>query len=145
MFEYQDSIAEVVGVSAELDRADVYLVGPNQVQAVQDLIGSLLPSDIENIMDGFEKVNEVKGAIEALGQSVAEAHQNPSETSIGTCLWSFDSGCVQLIYPDGFDSVYSCSGLLCLPSPVLVLVHDMDGIGGHVFWSGVFSFMPTEP
>ncbi len=119
-------------------RNDVFLVGPNAVDAVRDLLTSLNPSEIEDIDDVWDYFEGIADAIKSAGEAFEEAYQVPDDVLYG-CVLSGDSRCRTAYYNDGFQSVYECSGWFCLPAPVLVLVHNLDK--GTWAW-GLFNFYP---
>lgn len=136
VFNQSNSVLEAAGLSVELDRNNVFLVGPNQLNAVQGFLSSLVPGDIESVEDLIDFADGIANAIQNAGQQLENANQNPGRLSPGSCLFSFDPACVQLIYAAGFESVAPC-GFICFTSPVLIVAHNRDG----ALVSGVFNFL----
>ena len=142
IFNAANSVIEGLGFNTDFPkRHRVYLVGPNQVNAARGVLDAFNADvngkDLNSIIDWIKGVVD---AVEGAGQSAQEAYQLPNETDRG-CLFSFDSACYSLVYPDGFKSVYKPSGFISPPSPVLVFVNNQD-TGGWGF--GIFNFIASN-
>jgi hypothetical protein len=118
----------------------VYLVGPDQINAVVDaanyLKGLHKPKDLNDLdeqMQGF--VDLFKTVKTAYNEMV----QPPDSISFGGCLLGNSPPCVDLNYDNGFNSVYQPSGI-GLPAPVLVFVQNKPA---GVWSTGVFDFIPA--
>jgi hypothetical protein len=143
VFRQPNSVIEISGFTA-LDpaRADVYLVGTNAVSAVEGLLTSFVPGNMNSIQDVYNFFEGIIDAMQAAGEAFAEAHQLAGSVQ-NSCILDGGSSpsCRQLVYPAGFASVNTCSGFICFPQPVLVLVKNLDD-GGWGY--GVFSFQSTR-
>ena len=134
-----NTFIEVTGANRTLpQRSDVFLIGTGAIAAVEGVFTALDPSDIEDLDDVWEFFEGVVSALEGAGEAFNTAHQLPS--SAGPCfLFTSSSACGQLVYPVGFNSVNTCSGFVCVPQPVMVLVNNLD-TGTWAF--DIFSFNP---
>ena len=118
----------------------VYLVGPDQLNAVADAAGYLqglhAPTDLNDLnvqLEGF--VDLFQTAVTVYNEMV----QPPNSITFGGCILGNSPPCVDLNYNNGFNSVYQLSGTF-LPAPVLVFVQNK--VTGA--WStGVFDFLPN--
>lgn len=120
VFNQQGSVIEGSVVNLLPARNDVILVGPDQVDAVRTLLENPPQlNDLESIYGFFENI---KGAVASFNQSF----QPPVEVFANACILGGGPGCNVASYPSGFTSVYTCSGFICLPSVVLVMVHNLD-------------------
>lgn len=139
IFNASNSVIEIAGVNPDdPTRADVFLVGSKAVAAVEGLLTALDPGEIEDLDDVWNYFEGIVDAINSSGEAFEEANQIASDI-FPSCLFSSSSACVQLVYPSGFNSVVECSGFICFPQAVLVLVHNLDtGTWGY----DVFSFSP---
>ncbi len=126
IFNAAGSFIEVSGANREIPgRSDVFLVGSAAIAAVEDLFNALNPDDFEDLDDVWEFFEGVVEALEGAGEAFDDANQVPGDLAPG-CILSSNPSCVELIYPSGFKPVIKCSGFICLPQPVLVLVHNLD-------------------
>jgi hypothetical protein len=57
------------------------------------------------------------------------------------CILDNNPACSQLVYPDGFTSVYKKDGGLSLPGPVLIITRNLVSGGSAIF---VANFVPTQ-
>ena len=140
IFNQPGSVIEVNGANRNLpERSDVFLVGTAAIAAVEDLINAFDPSDVEDLDDVWNFFEGIVDAIQGAGQAFDDANQIADSTSFGACILpGSDSSCVDLVYDSGFGAVNKCSGFVCFPQPVIVLVHNLD-TGG---WSsGIFNFV----
>ncbi len=139
VFNAGGSVIEVNGANRTLpERSDVFLVGSAAIAAVEGVFSALDPSSIEDLDDVWEFFEGVVDAMEAAGEAAETANQLPSSV-FPSCILSSSSTCVELVYPAGFNSVITCSGFVCFPQPVLILVHNLD-TGTWAF--DLFNFTP---
>ena len=120
VFNQAGSVIEGNVVNELAGRNDVILVGPNQVDAVRTVLESP-PS--------FSDLDSIKGFFENIKAAVAsfnESYQPPDDVVLNSCILGGGSDCRTALYNAGFKSVYTCSGFICLPSVMLVLVHNLD-------------------
>jgi hypothetical protein len=104
---------------------EVLLVGPDQVNAARGIIDLLTtPPEINDLNDVWDLFNNVKEKVDEAGSAAETAFQIPTEVASGCILDPFSDTCKELVYDNGFTSVFT-SGFN-LPSPVLVLVHNLD-------------------
>ena len=98
-------------------------------------------NQIKKTLDFFKKsIKSAQGSPFLDVQKAAQAaFQVPSEGD--SCIFSSDSSCGQLIYPDGFHSVYSGLAGLPLPAPILfVIFNGVNGKGAI----GTPEFLPCK-
>jgi Bacterial Ig domain len=120
VFNQTGSVIEGNVVNELAGRNDVILVGPNQVDAVRTVLESPPSfSDLDSINGFFENI---KAAV----ASFNESYQPPDDVLQNNCILGGGSDCRTALYNAGFKSVYTCSGFICLPSVMLVLVHNLD-------------------
>ena len=116
------------------------MVGPSLIDAIENAITGLPGADsfkdLNTIMD--EVQTQLDNA-DDLEQAWKEAKSSPMGVRRG-CILDGTPGCRQLIYPDGFTSVYSVESGLSLPAPVLMIVRNLESGGIAVF---VANFVPT--
>jgi hypothetical protein len=143
VFEVDNSVIEGFGFDTLLPEGNsVTIVGPELIDAVVDIINQDLPqaSDLKDL-------NKIKDAIQAeidlannLVDAVKGAVSAPDQVLRG-CLFDSRPECRQLLYTNGFDSVYKVNGGLSLPAPVVFIVYNLAGGGFGVF---VAPFVPTR-
>ena len=133
IFHASNSVIEGAAVNLIPQRNDIYLIGPNQEQAIQDLLsGYKVPKNQDDLFNLFQAIVE---KLKTVGESYQQAHQLPDDTS-DFCILGNSPPCNQAIYSNGFNSVYA-SGGLPIPAPVLILVHNTDT---YSWGSGVFNW-----
>ncbi|MGK7296957.1 MAG: putative Ig domain-containing protein [Candidatus Wenzhouxiangella sp. M2_3B_020] len=142
VFEIPNSVVEGFGFDPTLSPNNaVTMVGPELFDAVQNQLGGL-PSaedfrDLNSIMDAVQ--TQVDNA-DAVGKAWDEANTSPMGVRRG-CILDGSPGCRQLIYPNGFASVYQVDSGLSLPAPVIVIVRNLESGGMALF---VANFVPTR-
>lgn len=142
VFEIPNSVIEGFGFDPTLSPNNaVTIVGPALIDAVQGALGGL-PSaedfrDLNTIMDTVQ--TQIDNA-DAVGKAWDEANSSPMGIRRGCILDNLPT-CRQLIYPNGFASVYEVDSGLSLPAPVIVIVRNLESGGMGVF---VANFIPTS-
>lgn len=134
VFGIPNSILEGNGLDTMLaDGNIVWMIGPNAIEDVLGALGGDIPESngirgvngvanliSETIENAIDRANAIKNVIDG-------ANSTPGDLGRG-CFLSADPACSQLIYPDGFASVYEKQGGLQLWSPILIIVHSVrDG------------------
>jgi hypothetical protein len=110
---------------------DVFFIGPNAVSAVQNVLTSFNPANVNSMQDLFNFFDGIISALQGAGEAYAEAHRPPNSV-VNFCL--FDDPCSSLVFNSGFPDVNDSF----IPSPVIVLFHNMD----TGYWaSGIFNFI----
>ncbi len=130
------SVIEGTGHNPVPSRNDVFFIGPDAVSAVQGVLTSFNPSNIKSFQDLYKFFDGIVSALQAAQEAYDRAHRLPSRRNTGGCILDFgeNPNCTQLEYDTGFPDVNDGS----FPSPVIVLVHDLD-TGS---WSqGIFNFV----
>jgi hypothetical protein len=141
IFNAADSVIEGTVINPIASRNDVFLVGPNQVEAIRSLLEAFNPGEMEDLEDIWNFFEGIVDAIQGAGESYDEAYQPPDNVFMDFCILGGGSSCNVAVYGNGFGSVHTCSGFICLPAPVLVLVHNLDS--GRWAW-GLFDFLGTR-
>lgn len=142
VFEIPNSVIEGFGFNPTLSPNNaVTMIGPELFDAVQTALGGL-PSaedfrDLNTIMDSVQ--TQVDNA-DAVGKAWDEANSSPMGIRRG-CILDNVPTCRQLIYPNGFASVYEVDSGLSLPAPVLTIVRNLESGGMALF---VANFIPTS-
>ncbi len=130
------SVIEGTGHNGVASRNDVFFVGPDAVAAVQGVLSSFNPSNVESLEDLYEFFDGIVSALQGAGEAYENAHRLPSRVNFGGCILDFgeNPSCTQLDYDAGFPDVND--GFV--PSPVIILVHNLD----TGTWSqGIFNFV----
>ena len=142
VFEIPNSVIEGFGFDPTLSPNNaVTMVGPGLIDAIENAITGLPGAgsfkDLNTIMDEvqtqLDNANDLENAWK-------EANSSPMGVRRG-CILDGAPGCRQLVYPDGFTSVYSVDSGLSLPAPVLMIVRNLESGGIAVF---VANFVPTS-
>ena len=142
VFDIDNSVIEGLGFDTLLPRgSSVTMIGPELLDDILDLINAQLPSaasfkDLNNLGDA------IANAILSAGATDAYDPRNnfPSEILRG-CILDTSPDCRQLVYADGFKSVYKLQTGIALPGPVAIIVRNVSGGGFAVF---VANFVPTR-
>ena len=131
------SVIEGEGWNVEPKRNDVYFVGPEAVSAVQGVLTSFDPRGIKSLKDLYDFFDKIVGALQDAGKAYDNAHKVPDQVNTGGCILDFgeNGSCSQLEYDSGFPDVNDTR----FPSPVIVLVHNLDS---GVWAQGIFNFVP---
>ncbi|MEN1728990.1 MAG: hypothetical protein AAGJ52_11180, partial [Pseudomonadota bacterium] len=143
VFEIENSVIEGFGFDTLLPEGNsVTIVGPALIDAVLDIITQDLPNandlkDLNSIKDEVQKQIDMANA---LVDAFDEANSSPASVLRGCILDNLPS-CRQLVYPDGFQSVYKVESGLSLPASVAIIVHNLVGGG---FAVTVANFVPTR-
>jgi hypothetical protein len=142
VFEIPNSVIEGIGFDPTLSPNNaVTMVGPELIDAVQGALSGL-PSakdfkDLNSIMDTVQ--TQIDNA-DAVDTAWKEANSSPMGVQRG-CILDNRPTCRQLVYPDGFASVYQVDSGLSLPAPVLLIVRNLESGGIALF---VANFVPTR-
>jgi len=112
---------------------EVLMIGPDAVQAIRDLLGTLNLEGTGSARELMEKFQAVADAGNGVVAAFEEANSMPDRASIG-CLLT-DADCVSLSWDAGFASVNE-GGNLRLPGPVLILVRDLADSRVHFTVTG---------
>lgn len=143
VFEIPNSVIEGFGFDTLLPEGNsVTIVGPELIDAVVAIVTQDLPQ-----ADDLKDLNSIRDAIQNqidLANNVVDAFDNANSIPgavLRGCLLDSSPACRQLVYPDGFTSVYKANGALSLPAPVAVIVHNLAGGGFALF---VANFVPTR-
>ncbi len=112
---------------------EVLMIGPDAVQAIRDLLGTLNLEGTGSARELMEKFQAVADAGNGVVAAYEEANSMPDRASIG-CLLT-DADCVSLSWDAGFASVNE-GGNLRLPGPVLILVRDLADSRVHFTVAG---------
>ena len=143
VFEIPNSVIEGFGFDTLLPEGNsVTVVGPELIDAVLAIINQDLPQandlkDLNSIRDAVQ--NQIDLATN-VNDAFDEANSSPG-TVLRGCLLDSSPACRQLVYPDGFKSVYKVESGPALPAPVAIIVHNLAGGGFAVF---VANFVPTR-
>lgn len=142
VFEIPNSVIEGLGFDPTLSPNNaVTMVGPELIGEVENALGGL-PSakdfkDLNSIMDTVQ--TQIDNA-DAVGNAWQEANSSPMGVQRG-CILDNRPTCRQLVFPDGFASVYQVDSGLSLPAPVIVIVRNLESGGMALF---VANFVPTR-
>lgn len=143
VFEIQPSVIEGFGFDPTLSpNNSVTMVGPSLFQSV-GTAASGLPgtSDFKEINSIFDAIQTQIDNANAFEKAWDDANSIPNGVARG-CILDGTPGCRQLIYPNGFASVYEADGVLSLPAPVLIISRNLESGNTAVF---VANFIPTQP
>jgi hypothetical protein len=144
IFHASNSVIEGSGFNDTVSRNDVYLVGANQVNAIQALIDAFNADvDGQDLNSIKEYIDGIVDAVVGIAQSYQETVQPPSSVAPG-CILGGGSSCKELVYDAGFTSVNKPqTGFIALnvPSPVIVMVYNKDT---GWFATDVFNFVPSD-
>lgn len=123
-FNVSNSHIDGVGFVREYpSRNAVYLIGPDAILQAQDIINlfnSSIPQSLGEIYAFFRQLINIAQGIEGAYDAA-----NSEPDFVADCPF-FRGGCDGLFYVDGFESVYQCNSIICIPQPVLVLVKNAD-------------------
>ncbi len=140
IFNAGGSVIEGNGFSRIPGRNKVYLVGPNQVNAARGVIDAFRAEvDGKSINSIIKYIKGIAQAVDDAGGSAQESTQWPTDLAFG-CILTDSNQCLELVYQDGFNSVYSRSGFP-IPAPVLIMVTNLDN-GQWAF--SLFNFLPGD-
>ncbi len=142
VFEIPNSVVEGFGFDPTLSPNNaVVMVGPDLLDAVQSAASGLPgASDFRDVNAVFDAVQTQLDNAENLEQAWKDANSTPMGVLRG-CILDGTPGCRQLVYPDGFASVYGTDGGLSLPGPVLMLVRNLESGNTALF---IANFVPTR-
>jgi hypothetical protein len=111
----------------------VTIIGPSLLQAASDAASGLSSAgDIKDVNSAMDAVQTQLDNASALESAWDDANSMPVGVTRG-CILVTTPGCRQLLYPDGFASVYDAEGVLNLPAPVLMIVRNLESGGTAVF------------
>ncbi|MEM1082295.1 MAG: hypothetical protein AAGH65_12000, partial [Pseudomonadota bacterium] len=143
VFDIDNSVIEGTGFDTLLPEGNsVLMVGPELINAVINVINQDLP-DAEDLKDLNKIRDKIKTTIDnanAVNTAFDEANSSPSQVLRG-CLLDSSPTCRQLLYPDGFKSVYKVESGPALPASVLIVVQNLAGGSFAVI---VANFVPTR-
>lgn len=142
VFEIPNSVIEGFGFDPKLSPNNaVTMVGPDLIDSVTSALGGLPgASDFKDLNSIMDTVQSQLDNANSLLDAWNDANSVPQGKQRG-CILDGTPGCRQLIYPDGFTSVYSIEGGLSLPAPVAILVRNLESGGTAIF---VANFVPTR-
>ena len=137
-FNVAPSYIEADITNAIAAQNDAYLIGPDQVSAVQGLFsGWKVPKNLNDVFDDFQNLVDV---LQAAGKSYNAAHQLPDSTGNDCLIFDNSPPCIQAIYSNGFSTVYTPNGF-AIPAPVLVVLKNKTT---GEWASGLFNFVPSN-
>ncbi|MEE4637500.1 MAG: putative Ig domain-containing protein [Wenzhouxiangella sp.] len=141
LFDIPNSVIEGFGFDSTLSPNNtVTMIGPSLLEAGQNAAGDLpSASDFKQANTRMDAVQSVIDSANEVEQAWNDANSIPSGVASG-CILDLRPGCGQLLYPDGFTSVYSSDGGLSLPASVLIITRNLKSGGSVVFTA---NFMPT--
>jgi hypothetical protein len=160
VFKAPFSMIEGIGLEKKYpDLNTVILIGPDLFNSVQALIQKIkdsttLANGYKNMDEAYADFDKIKASLEAvLGGAqgvVDQAKKAFQSTKLADkpCLFIGDPTCVQLFYPDGFNSVYTYSppegfgGFTGLPLPIVFIIKN--NVNGQVLIDTP-PFFPTPP
>ena len=163
VFESPWAFIEAKGLEWEYtDLNTVILLGPDLAQLVSPVIDKIKaawafkPTDdsgnYKSMGDIKKDLKELKGSLEGLSGATEEMVENIKKMYQSTdeepedCLFSASPDCTQLLFSDGFDSVYHYSGpsggsgLGGLPVPIIFIVQN--AVSGQMYFATP-PFLPT--
>ncbi|NKI34565.1 PASTA domain-containing protein [Wenzhouxiangella sp. XN79A] len=143
VFDVAPSALEGFGFDPTLSPNNaVTMIGPALFAAASDAASALSSaSDVRDVNSAMDAIQGVLDAATGLDQAWDDANSMPIGVARG-CILDGTPGCRQLIYPDGFASVYEADGVLSLPGPVLIVARNLESGSWAVF---VANFVPTAP
>jgi hypothetical protein len=123
------STVQGTGIDPNPLGSEVFLIGPNAVNAVKGLFSAFNPSNIDSLADLYSFFDGIISALGAAQDAYDEAHHTPSSVENGCLLDLFDefSGCRTIVLNEGFADVND--GFI--PSPEIVIYHNI----GNGMWS----------
>ncbi|MEE4637498.1 MAG: putative Ig domain-containing protein [Wenzhouxiangella sp.] len=141
VFGIQPSVIEGLGFDPTLSPNNaVIMVGPALLEAVSDAASALSSArSVKDVNSAFDAINGILDAADGLDDAWSDANSIPVGVVRG-CILDNSPACSQLVYPDGFTSVYKKEGGLSLPGPVLIITRNLVSAGSAVF---VANFVPT--
>ncbi|MEM7704788.1 MAG: putative Ig domain-containing protein [Pseudomonadota bacterium] len=143
VFEIENSVIEGTGFDTLLPEGNsVIFFGPELIDAVLAIVTQDLPQakdlkDLNSIKDAIKKQIDMANTVQS---AIDNAVSSPSSVLRG-CILDNLPDCRQLVYPDGFKSVYKIDSGLALPASVGIVVHNLAGGG---FAVTVANFFPTR-
>ncbi|MEN1728347.1 MAG: PASTA domain-containing protein, partial [Pseudomonadota bacterium] len=143
VFEIEPSVIEGFGFDPDLSPNNaVTMVGPNLLDAVQQAAeGIPEASDFKDLNSTFDTIQTQLDNATALEDAWNQANSLPMGVRRG-CILDNRPDCRQLIFPDGFASVYESDSVLSLPAPVLIITRNLSSGSVGIF---IAAFVPTEP
>jgi hypothetical protein len=127
VFKVKPSAIEGFGFDPTLSPNNaVTMIGPSLFEAASTAASGL--SSATSIKDVNTAMDAVQTTIDN-GNALEKAWDDANSTPMGVvrgCILDGTPGCSQLIYPDGFASVYEASGVLNLPGPVLMIANNLE-------------------
>jgi FAD/FMN-containing dehydrogenase len=143
VFEISNSVIEGFGFDTKLSPNNaVTMVGPSLIDAVSNVVSGLSgASDLKDINSILDAARSQIDNADALGTAWKEANSIPNGGVARGCILDGTPECRQLVYSDGFASVYQGGGL-SLPAPVLIIANNLESGNWAVF---VANFVPTGP
>jgi hypothetical protein len=141
VFGIQPSVIEGLGFDPTLSPNNaVIMVGPALLEAVSNAASALSSArSIKDVNSAFDAINGILDAADGLDDAWSDANSSPMGVVRG-CILDNSPACSQLVYPDGFTSVYKKDGGLSLPGPVLIITRNLVSGGSAIF---VANFVPT--
>ncbi|MDA0738513.1 MAG: PASTA domain-containing protein [Nitrospirae bacterium] len=133
IFETENSVIEVAGVSNDARAFQVQVIGPDKYQVWLDFV------------TGAEKPGSVKEAAElakAAGDAAADS-QNGTQTAVANnilrgCILEQNLSCSQLVLGFGFPVVHKSGAF---PGPVIVILRD---VSAGKLYASVYAFFPKN-
>jgi hypothetical protein len=134
-FHIPNSVIEGFGFDPTLSPNNaVTMIGPSLLDAAAGAASGLSSAgSIKDVNTAMDAIQTQLDKASALDSAWDDANSIPRGGVVSGCILSGTPGCRQLIYPDGFASVYDAEGLLNLPAPVLIIVRNLESGGTAVF------------
>ena len=143
VFQVAPSAIEGIGFDPTLSPNNaVTIVGPSLFSAASDAASTLSSAtDARGVNSAMDAIQGVIDSADALSDAWKDANSIPEDVRHG-CILDGSPSCSQLIFPNGFASVYESEDVLSLPGPVLIIARNLESSNWAVF---VANFVPTEP
>ncbi len=135
VFDIPNSAIEGFGLDPILgSNAAVTMIGPDLINSVIGAATSLVSAS---------SLKDANSAMDSINQAASDWNRANSVPGgqVRGCLFDGSPGCGQLVYPDGFSSVYKLTGGFNLPAPVLIIARNLESGGSAIF---IANFVPTR-
>lgn len=143
VFNVAPSVIEGLGFDPRISPNNAAtMIGPALFEAASAAAQGLSSAtSVKGVNSAMDAVQTTIDNGNALQKAWDEANSMPMGVNRG-CILDGAPGCRQLVYPDGFTSIYETDGGLSQPGPVLIIANKLESGSWAVF---VANFVPTRP
>jgi len=148
IFNAAPSALEGDNFNSDPDLNLVYLIGPDQVNGVTDIVSNVTtwvnnlvknpPKDLNGANKALQSFKDFYNKQVAFANCLYNESLQAPDSTFNSCIFGVSSSCTELVFNNGLSTVYNPSGP-ALPSPVIFITWNVPA---GAFSVGTYYFIP---